>query len=464
MKLISNLKLNRLWIMLLGLLLGSWSFSQAQTAICEGDSICLDAGIFRGSIQWQDSPDGITFTDIAGFNTSPHCDVPPVGQLWIRGAITEGTCDTFYTDTMSLYVSPSISAAFADSILIIPSCAGSISLGDSLQITGGTAPFSYLWTPAANLSSDSVANPLFTAMAPGIDSFNVVITDSVGCEAAAMIAVEISAAGQDSFNYTGGIQTFTVPGCVDTIFIETWGAQGGTGALGGNSSIGGEGGLGGYASGYLAVSSGTILNIFVGGEGAVQVGGFNGGANGGSVNAGGGGGASDVRIGGTALGNRILTAGGGGGGGRGGCESNAVNGGDGGAGGGGAGLDGTTSPNGGGGFGGTVNNGGLAGVGCSGFLGSAGMVGASGVGGTGGAGQSCCCFGSPSIPGGGGGGGGDLGGSGGGGGSAGTTGCSGNDKGGGGGGAGGTSNASLVINGNTTQGVRTGQGMVRISW
>jgi len=239
-----------------------------------------------------------------------------------------------------------------------------------------------------------------------------------------------------TYTYTGAPESFTVPAGVTRLRIEAKGGQGGAGATGGNSSSGGLGGLGSKATGILTVTPGQVLNLFVGGLGGTPAGGYNGGGTGGSVNAGGGGGASDVRLGGTAVANRILVAGGGGGGGRGGCELATVNGGNGG---GTNGANGTTSPSGGGGFGATGPSGGAAGIGCPSFLGSAGASAASEVGGNGGAGQSCCCFSAPSIPGGGGGGGGYVGGGGGGGGSAGTTGCSFNEKGGGGGGAAGSS-------------------------
>jgi PKD-like domain/Secretion system C-terminal sorting domain len=280
-----------------------------------------------------------------------------------------------------------------------------------------------------------------------------------------------------TFNFTGGIQTFTVPCGVDTIFVQTWGAQGGSGAAGSSVSgptPGGNGGLGGYAEGWLLVNPGDILNVFVGGQGATPTGGFNGGANGGSQNAGGGGGASDIRVGGTAETDRVITAGGGGGGGRGGCESQvAIAGGTGGAGGdivaAANGQDAPTSGGAaGGGKGGNFGNvqgaSGPAGVGCGGFLGSPGAATTSGTGGAGGAGQSCCCFSFGSIPAGGGGGGGQIGGGGGGGGSAGTSGCSGNDKGAGGGGGSGSSFVGGVLNGVTNNGIWLGNGMVSISW
>jgi hypothetical protein len=292
-----------------------------------------------------------------------------------------------------------------------------------------------------------------------------------------LLGLSSSAIAQtQSFNFTGGIQTFTVPCGVTSVFIQTWGAQGGAGANGNSNAgptLGGSGGLGGYAEGWLAVTPGDVLNIFVGGQGATPTGGFNGGANGGSQNAGGGGGATDVRVGGTAEANRVLTAGGGGGGGRGGCESTtAIPGGAGGSGGGGIGTNGTDAPtsNGvagggrGGNFGAIQGASGNAGIGCAGFLGSPGITATSGTGGTGGAGQTCCCFSFASIPGGGGGGGGQLGGGGGGGGSAGTTGCSGNDKGAGGGGGGGSSYVGGVTSGAVNAGIWLGDGQCAISW
>lgn len=266
----------------------------------------------------------------------------------------------------------------------------------------------------------------------------------------------------ETFNFTGALQTFTVPVGVTHIFVEANGAQGGTGATGGNASSGGTGGLGSSASGVLNVTPGQVLNVFVGGQGVAPAGGFNGGGNGGSTNAGGGGGASDVRLGGIAESNRILIAGGGGGGGRAGCQTTGINGG---AGGGPNGANGADSPNGGAGRGATQATGGAAGIGCAGFLGQPGGTATTGTGANGGAGQSCCCSGAPSVPGGGGGGGGFLGGGGGGGGSAGTTSCSGNDKGAGGGGAGGSNFADPAFIGAASQfSVNLGNGSIRICY
>lgn len=109
-----------------------------------------------------------------------------------------------------------------------------------------------------------------------------------------------------SFDYTGSAQSYRIPSS-GRYRIEVWGATGG-GARGGN---------GGYASGVAELSQGTDLYIYVGEMPAGLTGGWNGGGSSGTYggyHGRGGGGASDVRMGGTSLGHRVIVAGGGGGG------------------------------------------------------------------------------------------------------------------------------------------------------
>lgn len=109
------------------------------------------------------------------------------------------------------------------------------------------------------------------------------------------------------FDYTGDIQTFTVP-CTGTYKLEVWGAEGG---LAVTPAVRGYGGKGGYASGNLPLEKDTILYIVVGGKPPAAttwdgisynryLGGYNGGGEGstqladenhgeGSTGAGGGG-------------------------------------------------------------------------------------------------------------------------------------------------------------------------------
>ena len=111
--------------------------------------------------------------------------------------------------------------------------------------------------------------------------------------------------------FTGAPQTFTVPAGVTWMTLECFGGKGG---INQNGNIGGSGG---YAKGELAVAPGDILNLYVGGDGAnypATAGGWNGGgSNVSGISTGGGG--TDIRVGGTALSNRIIVAGGSSGGG-----------------------------------------------------------------------------------------------------------------------------------------------------
>lgn len=106
------------------------------------------------------------------------------------------------------------------------------------------------------------------------------------------------------FNYTGGVQQKSLP--AGKYKLEVWGAEGNS------NSYTAVGGKGGYSVGELSVNSDNTVYIYIGGKA-----GYNGGGTGGTgANPGAnGGGATDIRIGSTAAGNRVIVAGGGGGGG-----------------------------------------------------------------------------------------------------------------------------------------------------
>lgn len=109
----------------------------------------------------------------------------------------------------------------------------------------------------------------------------------------------------DTFSFTGAMQTWVVPVGITSVTIQTWGAQGGANWINNNN-------FGGYVSADIAVTPGSTLYIFVGGQATTIAGGFNGGGNGEGAGKGGGG-ATDVRIGGTTYNDRVVVAGGGGG-------------------------------------------------------------------------------------------------------------------------------------------------------
>jgi hypothetical protein len=138
-----------------------------------------------------------------------------------------------------------------------------LNCGDSLPLFGavnGTGPFTYSWTPAANIANPSA---MMTSMLVN-SNVNVVfaVTDVNGCVGTDTMMVTASGytTGSDTLQYTGVIDTsWVVPTCVDSITIEVWGAKGGF-----NASSVVQPGLGAYQKGTFAISSGTRLKILVG--------------------------------------------------------------------------------------------------------------------------------------------------------------------------------------------------------
>jgi hypothetical protein len=187
---------------------------------------------------------------------------------------------------------------------------GQIATGNSITVSP-TATTTYyarnynnsIWSAGCATTTVTV-NPLPTISASPSTSI------CSGNTAQLSATVSSSTTATATFNYTGSMQTFTVPAGVTSISVDARGAQGGAG-----------GGLGGRVTCNYAVTPGDVLNIYVGGQGGAQVsnspGGYNGGGNAGPCNVqypgSGGGGASDIRLNGTALANRIVVAGGGGG-------------------------------------------------------------------------------------------------------------------------------------------------------
>ncbi len=322
-----------------------------------------------------------------------------------------------------------------------------------VTFTGPVAGTTFNWvnnTPSIGLAASGSGN---------IASFNAINLTNAPVTATITVTPVTTPTGTVNFNFTGAVQTFVVPSGVTSVTIQAFGAQGNANAAGVS-----QGGLGGSASGTLAVTPGETLFINVGGGGTTSVtGGFNGGGNGGTTGTcltapgGGGGGASDVRQIANALANRRIVAAGGGG--TAGnrvvtCARGAGGGGGGGyyGGGGGSGYPGIAGvvPT-----GGTQAAGGAGGITGTTFGATNGLPGVLGIGGNGGNEIASAQAGSQAIIFGSGIGGGLTGGSGQQSGLNNFTGQS---------GAGGSSYIGGVTSGSTTAGVRSGNGLVTISY
>lgn len=413
-----------------------------QLAVTTGGTVGLTVTGSRVRIGGTGAPDPSAALEVAGTTggflpprlTSSQRDAIPSPALGLQVMnTTTGCLQVWFGDAgwrdLACQCSSYPSAAFT-----APSTVG---VGSAAAVSANQAGMTYLWTfqngsPATATSKDAST----TWSSAGTYSVTLKVTDGGGCSSTASANVTVTSCGTIgsntlTFNYTGSVQQWVVPGGVCKVLIETWGAQGGDPSTG-------RAGQGGYAKGELTVTAGQTLSVYVGGQGTTTAGGWNGGGGPGSgtTEFGGGGGGSDVRYGGTTLNHRVIVAGGGGGAGST-CPSAATT-----FGGHGGGLTGG-APSGSCNSGdqptpGTPSAGGLPGGYSCNFVCTAGTFGQGGQ-----AGGSCGC--------------GAVGGGGGG------------WYGGGGAchckaAAGGSSYIGGVTNGSTTVGGRAGHGMVRFTW
>jgi hypothetical protein len=354
--------------------------------VCKGEQVCHTLGSYRGTPQWQQSPDGINWQNISGATGDTLCMIADSNGFY-RAEIVEGTCGPVYSQVHALEVvqvtvnagadagfcagqiltiggsptasggvgsyiylwtppggldsdvipnptaSPSVTTTYvvqamdslgcvgSDTITVTPSpaiiadagpdlviCYGSSeALGGNPTGSGGVGALTYFWTPSGDLSSATAANPIVTPTASNI--YFLTVTDSVGCSVMDTVAVDTNSTlvhDSTTFVYTGSAQTFVVPGCVDTIRMDVWGAQGGANWVNNVN-------YGGFVSAKIAVTPGETLQVYVGQQptsGTLP--GWNGGGAGDGAGKGGGG-ASDVRRGAATLNDRIIVGGAGGG-------------------------------------------------------------------------------------------------------------------------------------------------------
>ncbi|WP_164490041.1 glycine-rich protein [Runella sp. SP2] len=216
--------------------------------------------------------------------------ITDLGSYTVLAKSPTGSCSATMTGTVS-----TVSGEVPVMGTIVPGCVGSPSTLSATAVNGSIDWYN------ANTSGTLLGNSASGA------------TFSVSPTAPTTYYAQVNGVtfGTQSFGFTGGMQTFTVPAGVTKLTVVAKGASGSNGDYNGSTP-----GKGGSVTTDLQVTPGQVLNLFVGGlpTGRYEdIGGYNGGGSTISTYNGAGGGATDIRIGGTALTNRVVVAGGGGG-------------------------------------------------------------------------------------------------------------------------------------------------------
>lgn len=313
-------------------------------SVCNCTQAPAQPGAVSGAGTFCLSQQGVTYSISPVPGASTYIWTVPVGASIVSGQGTTSITVNFGTTggTIGVSASNSCGTSAATSYAVTPTTVNAnFTSNPASPTTNSPAVFSpsfqiggtqYQWVfPSGNPGSSTLQSPSVTWSQSGTYNVVLTVTDVNGCTSTQTTSVVVTncpppGGNTATFNYTGSVQTFTVPSsCVSQVTIQCYGAQG-------YSASAYPGGQGGYATGTLAVTPGQVLYIYVGGQGTQSIGnmvpmggGWNGGGNGqnntsGAGNVGGGGGASDVRtvmnvnpMDLTSLQSRVIVAGGGGG-------------------------------------------------------------------------------------------------------------------------------------------------------
>ena len=138
-------------------------------------------------------------------------------------------------DTVSLdvylYDSP-IADAGEDAIV---SLGEGVTIGGDTTASGGTPPYTYLWTPENTLNDPAIANPFATPIDTFPNYYTIIVTDSNGCQNKDIDTVKIEAIysrvvipsaftpNNDGLNDTLYLLTIGIKELIDFKIFNRWG-------------------------------------------------------------------------------------------------------------------------------------------------------------------------------------------------------------------------------------------------
>ncbi len=179
--------------------------ANGPTSVCNGNDVVLIA-TQGASYLWSNgansqtitvSQDGVfdvTVTNPGGCNANVSADNPT---------------------TVIVFPNP-VAYAGADQTLINVAN-NSITIGSSPSANGGIAPYTYLWSPAAGLSSSVNANPVVSNISSSTNYF-LTVTDANGCSATDEVSIALTPAC--SYHLSSNYALVGAAGGIDSFYVD----------------------------------------------------------------------------------------------------------------------------------------------------------------------------------------------------------------------------------------------------
>ncbi len=134
--------------------------------------------------------DDISMTNIVASNTPTftHQIGHSIKDLWVKATYNNGECIAVDKVTF-MEVQPNLT--IEDVVLCPPQVISGMFV---INLTGGTAPYTYQWSPADGLSGTTISNPTVSLTTPGIYPYSLLVTDANGCTVTAQAEVMVKEA------------------------------------------------------------------------------------------------------------------------------------------------------------------------------------------------------------------------------------------------------------------------------
>lgn len=161
----------------------------ADTAICAGTSVQIGGSPTASS---GSAPYAYSWSPTVGLSLPniPNPVASPIVITTYQLTVTDNKgCSATDIVTVNVRSNPVVNAG-ADKSLVACVADTTFIGGIPAVVSGGTAPYTYQWSPATGLSSTTVQNPLVTGIT-ATTSYQLLVTDTFGCQGADFVIVNL---------------------------------------------------------------------------------------------------------------------------------------------------------------------------------------------------------------------------------------------------------------------------------